>query len=68
MQRNPTAEFTGHIEAARIELASISKQLDDHLDVDPDRVHWANVGDANRLRDELRSIAVRLLRRGEYAG
>lgn len=68
MKQNATAEFAGHIEAARIELDAIKQQLEDHLGVDPDSVHWGHVGDANLLRAELTAIVDRLLRRGEYAG
>lgn len=68
MKRNATIEFAGHIEAARIELDAIKQQLEDHLGVDPDSVHWGHVGDANLLRSELTAIVDRLLRRGEYAG
>ena len=68
MKRNATDEFAGHIEAARLELTHIQQALEDHLDVDPDKVHWANVGDAQLLRSELTKIADRLLKRGEYAG
>ena len=67
MKRNATDEFAGAIEEARVDLATIQQALEDHLSVDPDKVHWANVGDANRLREELRKIADRLLGRGEYA-
>ena len=68
MQRNPTAEFAGHIGAARVELEAIKQQLEDHLGIDPDHVHWGHVGDAARLSAELKAIADRLLGRGEYAG
>ncbi len=68
MKRNATAEFAGHIEAARIELEAIRQQIEDHLGIDPDHVHWGHVGDAARLSNELKEIADRLLGRGEYAG
>ena len=68
MSNTATQAFIAAIDGARRDLATIQEALDDHLGFDPDKVHWANVGDATRLRDELRQIADRLLRRGEYAG
>ncbi|MDZ4806468.1 MAG: hypothetical protein SGI90_16565 [Candidatus Eisenbacteria bacterium] len=67
--KNPTATdaFAAAIEAARVDMESIQEMLEDHLSIDPENVHWGHVGDANRLRDELKAIADRLLYRGEYA-
>jgi hypothetical protein len=35
---------------------SLQKALDNHLDTNPDTLNWANVGDAQRLLNDLREI------------
>ena len=41
-------------------LADIQSVVDDHLDADPDKLHWGNVGDAKRLLADLENITAYL--------
>ena len=42
---------------ARELLAMIQAELDDHTNVDPERVNWGHVGDAGHVLESLRDIA-----------
>lgn len=42
-------------------LSILSLYIEDHGEVSPDDVNWANVGDMTRLRDQLRE-AVMMIR------
>ena len=49
-------EFIAKAQEARALVAMIQAELDDHMGVHPDRVTWANVGDANHVHESLREI------------
>lgn len=49
--------FCHHIASARELTTLIARHLDNHMEVEPDEVNWANAGDANRIHDALKEIA-----------
>ena len=49
--------FCHHVASARELTTLIARHLDDHMEVGPDEVNWANVGDANRIHEALKEIA-----------
>lgn len=52
-KNDPMPAFLDRVERARAALAAIQAHLDDHCGMDPDRVNWANVGDAGWLLEQL---------------
>lgn len=52
-KNDPMPAFLDRIESARATVTAIQTHLDEHLGVDPDRVNWANVGDAGWLLEQL---------------
>ena len=53
---NATQQFAATIEECRTLAAQINQMIEDHLDVDPEKCHWGNVGDVTRLKLELLEI------------
>jgi len=49
--------FIDRIASARELLTLLTRHLDDHMEVAPDEVNWANVGDAGRLVEVLKEAA-----------
>ena len=49
--------FIDRIARARELLTLLTRHLDDHMEVAPDEVNWANVGDAGRLVEVLKEAA-----------
>ena len=49
--------FIDRIASARELLTLLARHLDDHMEVAPDEVNWANVGDAGRLVEVLKEAA-----------
>ena len=49
--------FIDRIASARELLTLLTRHLDDHMEVAPDEVNWAHVGDAGRIRESLKEIA-----------
>ena len=45
--------FLDRVSRARAAAPAILAHLDDHCGVGPDRVNWANVGDAGWLQEQL---------------
>jgi hypothetical protein len=37
-------------------VSDLQKAVDNHLDTNPDTLNWANVGDAQRLLEDLREV------------
>jgi hypothetical protein len=56
-QKKALAAFCHHVASARELTTLIARHLDDHMEVGPDEVNWANVGDANRIHEALKEIA-----------
>lgn len=48
-----TQHFINRMTAIRQMLSALQDQVDDHFGVDPDAVHWGNVGDLGRVQDAL---------------
>ena len=38
-------------------LKAIEAELDDHMNIHPDTINWAHVGDANYVLENLRDVA-----------
>lgn len=49
--------FVSRVNEARKLMKLLSSHVDDHMDVDPERVNWADAGDAGRLVELLREAA-----------
>jgi len=49
--------FCINIADARELVTLIGRHLDEHMEVGPDEVNWAHVGDAGRIRESLKEIA-----------
>ena len=49
--------FIDRIASARELITLLTRHLDDHMEVAPDEVNWANVGDAGRLVEVLKDAA-----------
>jgi hypothetical protein len=49
--------FIHHIASARELITRLTRHLDDHMEVAPDEVNWANVGDAGHLVELLKEAA-----------
>ena len=49
--------FIHRIASARELITLLTRHLDDHMEVAPDEVNWANVGDAGRLVEVLKEAA-----------
>lgn len=56
-QEKALEAFCHHIASARELNTLIRRYLDDHMELAPDEVTWANTGDANRIHNALREIA-----------
>jgi len=52
-KNDPRPVFLERVSRARAAATAILAHLDDHCGVDPDRVNWANVGDAGWLLEQL---------------
>ena len=50
------AKFLVNLGQCQIQIERIQEAIDDHLDVLPDNVNFANVGDAGRLLVDLENI------------
>ncbi len=50
-------EFAHHVASARELSTLLRRHLDDHMEVAPDEVDWANVGDAAHLVELLKEAA-----------
>ena len=48
--------FVGIVGEIGATLDAIRNAADDHFDVDPDNVNWANVGDVQRTLDALKEV------------
>jgi len=57
MTENALDQFIAHLADCQKAMDRIQEAIDDHLDVAPDDVTWANVGDADRLRADLETVA-----------
>ena len=53
---DPMGVFIARIYACKKLLKRIEEFIGDHLEVDPEKVDWGNVGDANSLRAKLEDI------------
>jgi len=49
--------FTQHIGDARELVTLIARHLDEHMEIAPEEVNWANAGSAGHLVEELKQIA-----------
>ena len=49
--------FCINIADARELVTLIARHLDNHMEVGPDEVNWAHVGDAGRINESLKEIA-----------
>lgn len=60
MTTKPTATeaFLAKIAEASELLELITAGVDDHLGVDPERLTWSNVADAERLVAKLREVSI----------
>jgi len=56
-QEKALEAFSHHVASARELLTLIRRHMDDHMEVSPDEVNWANVGDAAHTVDELKNVA-----------
>jgi len=59
-QEQALADFMNKLQESRELLRKIGERLDEHLGVAPEETTWANAGDAGRILDDLRDIAVYL--------
>jgi len=57
MNEKALAQFISNTEQARELLTTIQAELDDHMNVDPENVHWGHVGDSEHVLESLRDIA-----------
>jgi hypothetical protein len=56
-QQKALDAFCHHVASARELTTLIARHMDDHMEVAPDEVNWAHVGDANRIHEALKEIA-----------
>jgi len=49
--------FLHHIGSGRELVTMLARHLDDHMNIAPDEVNWANVGDAGHLVELLKEAA-----------
>lgn len=49
--------FCHNVASARELTTLIARHLGDHMEIAPDEVNWAHVGDANRIHEALKEIA-----------
>lgn len=57
MNKQAVDAFMAKTESAQMLLKQIQVELDDHMNVDPDHLHWGHVGDATHVLESLRDIA-----------
>ena len=56
MKLDAMNEFISRVDDCVTLIDSIKEFVDDHLEADPDKVNWTNVGDAGHLRKMLMDI------------
>lgn len=61
------AKFTEYKAKIDEHLRALQQFSDNHFDVDPDQVTYANVGDLASIEETLKEITDRVFQRGEYA-
>ena len=57
MNEKALHQFMINTEQARELLATIQAELDDHMNLSPEAVHWGHVGDSKHVLESLRDIA-----------
>lgn len=56
LTNDPTSAFIGHHKSALQLVWQIKDRLEDHLDYDPDNIHWGHVGTIRAIVDGLREV------------
>jgi len=57
MNEKAVEKFMSKTTEARELLAAIQAEIDDHMNTNPDTLHWGHVGDATHVVESLRDIA-----------
>lgn len=57
MNEKALTAFMKEIDRAEEYMAIVKARLNDHLDAEPDKVHWGHVGDAHHVAEVMRDIA-----------
>lgn len=55
-QHDPLNEFMANLNEAEHLITKIRMHVLNHLDTDPEAVTWANVGDANHVKEMLQAV------------
>ncbi|QXN72388.1 hypothetical protein RCSIMONEHASTD_59 [Rhodobacter phage RcSimone-Hastad] len=56
LKNDPQGAFIGNVARAVALLEALKSHFDDHMEVNPDEVHWGHVGTAGKACEDLEEL------------